>query len=105
MKYLCICQWGHSRSVAMAKTLQEKYGQEAVACGVDGAESAIPVLGEWADYIFVMQPHFMDWVPEALRHKVVVTDVGYDKWSNPYHPELLALCRNLYLNFSASPRA
>lgn len=96
MKFLCICQWGHSRSVAMAKTLQEKYGHQAIACGVSGAESALIPLSEWADHILVMQPHYKDYVPYYQHDKVLITDVGRDRWSNPYSIELLELCRNLY---------
>lgn len=89
--FLCICQYGHSRSVACARALHIR-GYSAVAAGAETCGSAIRNgLALWADAIIIMQPAFMAAVPEQYRSKVRVLDVGPDKWSNPYHPELAAL--------------
>ncbi len=91
MKALCICQYGHSRSVAMCRVLHHR-NHEAVACGVGTALSAIPALVAWADVIILMQGTFAWSIPKEFGDKVVINDVGPDIWSNPYNPDLRALC-------------
>lgn len=90
MKVLCICEYGHSRSVALARVL---HGRKipAVAIGRGTSGDAVKVLAEWADKIIVLQPCFAVCVPAAQQHKVIVFDVGHDRWSNPYNQELLAI--------------
>lgn len=91
MKFLCICNCGHSRSVAMCRSLHHK-GHEAVPAGYGTASSAIPMLANWADFVVLMEPGFADAVPFYCRDKIAVNDVGPDVWSNPYNPDLRALC-------------
>lgn len=86
-KWLCICQYGHSRSVALARRLHRR-GIPAVAAGAGTSEDAISVLSEWADVIAILEPHFIKAVPKHSQHKVVVFDVGPDRWKNPYSSEL-----------------
>jgi fatty acid/phospholipid biosynthesis enzyme len=52
-----------------------------------------------ATHIFVMEPGFASVVPYEHRSKVVVLDVGPDRWSNPYNQELLALVDKLYTDW------
>lgn len=99
MNYLCVCQYGHSRSVAMVRELHSR-GLPAVACGWATAGTGLHWLSQWADVIFVMQAEFSQYVPEPYRHKVVAMDVGPDRWVNPYHPELAALVKRLYGEFA-----
>ena len=94
MKYLTVCNYAHSRSVAMCRYLHNR-GQEAVAVGCGTAPSAFGPMSEWADKIVLMEPGFVRCVPESQRHKVVVIDVGHDRWSNPYSPDLAALIERL----------
>lgn len=94
MKWLCLCQYGHSRSVALARRLHHR-GIPAVAAGVGTGGDAIAALAEWADTIAVLEPHFAASVPAQHRHKVVVFNVGRDRWSNPYHPELLGILEEM----------
>lgn len=86
-RFLCVCQWGHSRSVAMVRALHAK-GHSALATGVQSGGDAIPLLSQWADKIIVMQPHFAESILIQYRHKIEICDVGPDRWVNPYHPEL-----------------
>lgn len=90
MNFLAICQYGHSRSVCCCRVLHQ-YGHKAVAAGVGTAGSAISLLSEWADVILVMEPQYISHVPVNDRDKVVVIDVGRDRWSNPYNQELHAI--------------
>lgn len=94
MKYLCICQWGHSRSVALTRVLHGK-GQQAVAVGWAGGSTAIDTLSKWADKILVLESSFASYVPENQRHKVVDFHVGVDRWSNPYNQDLLNLLKGM----------
>lgn len=94
MRYLCVCQYGHSRSVAMVRALHHLQLQ-AVACGWMTAPAALPTLCQWANSIVVLEASFVAHIPQEYRDRVVVCDVGRDRWSNPYHPELTALCRRL----------
>lgn len=97
MKYLCICQYGHSRSVAMCRELHRRK-LEAVACGYGTAPSAIAVLGEWADRILILASEYTIRLPELkhLQQKVIYVPIGPDKWSNPYHPELAEICKKWF---------
>ena len=94
MKFLCICQYGNSRSAALVRVFHS-LKHEAVAVGVGTSPSAIEVIGDWADHICVMQPHFANYVPDRLKHKVAVFDVGHDQWSNPYNQDLLTILRSM----------
>lgn len=93
MNYLCICHYGHSRSVAMVRALHG-LGHEAVACGVGTSPSALELLAQWADGGIILAESAMgSMIPNhtMYEHKFLHWNVGPDKWSNPYHPELAAL--------------
>lgn len=87
LKVLCVCQYGHSRSIAACRAFHAR-GVPAVACGVGTAGSALAVNAEWADRICLMDDYFVGAIPEPQRHKIVSLHVGPDRWVNPYHPEL-----------------
>lgn len=97
MNYLCVCQYGHSRSVACARGLHGR-GVVAVACGWMTAGSALPVLCEWADKIIVLCGHAPSRIPTKFHAKLVTFPVGSDKWSNPYHPELQQVIEGMISN-------
>ena len=102
MKCLCVCQYGHSRSVALTRVLHRDK-VEAAAVGRMTAPAALAVLAEWADVIAVLDRAFVAKLPAEHRHKV--TDnfhVGPDVWSNPYSRELDALLVARYEAYRAS---
>lgn len=90
MNWLCICQYGHSRSVALTRVLHGKR-IPAVAAGWTTSGDAIAVLSKWADVIALMTPQGVHTIPESERHKVKDFDIGPDRWSNPYSHELLLI--------------
>ena len=90
MKFLCICQYGHSRSVALSRVLQQR-GHAAVAIGWMTSGDAMKPLAQWADKICVLETHFRQYVPSEHIGKVIDFNVGRDRWSNPYNQELLAI--------------
>jgi predicted protein tyrosine phosphatase len=91
-KFLCVCQYGHSRSVAAVRVLHQD-GMQAVAAGHETAgDTALTVLSSWADVIFLMTPDDRHRIPADQQHKIDTSfDVGPDRWSNPYNTELLDL--------------
>ncbi len=92
---LCVCQAGHSRSVALTRLLHSR-GKEAIACGWHTSPSTLADLSCMADCIFVMQAKFIEAIPTEYRHKVDTHfDVGPDRWSNPYHPELASILKTM----------
>lgn len=93
-RYLCVCQYGHSRSVCLTRVLHGR-GDEAVAVGWMTSGSALDGLAEWADTICVLEAAYASHVPSRHLRKVVVLDVGRDRWSNPYHPELFSILSDL----------
>lgn len=99
---LTVCAYGHSRSVAMARCLQGK-GYKATAMGILTAGPFLSVACEMADTIFVMERGLISGIPQEYHSKVVFTDVGHDRWVNPYHPELQGVCDRLSDNVLASP--
>jgi hypothetical protein len=89
LRFLCICQYGHSRSVALARVLHGM-GYEAIPIGYGTSPSSIDPLGEWADMILIVDRGAWFLVNSAtqLKNKSHDFDVGPDRWVNPYHPEL-----------------
>jgi predicted protein tyrosine phosphatase len=96
MKALCVCQYGQSRSVGLARCLRKlNRGYEAASVGWESSPSALPYLCEWAEVIFTVEPSHLQKIPARHRPKVVLLDLGPDIWSNPYHPDLYAKCLTL----------
>lgn len=90
MNFLCICQYGHSRSVALSRVLQQR-GHAAVAIGWMTSGNAIQPLSQWADRICTLETHFRQYVPNEHIGKVLDFNVGPDRWVNPYNQELLGI--------------
>jgi hypothetical protein len=78
MKFLCICQYGHSRSVALARVLHSMK-QSAVAIGAITSGDAIEGLSDWADLVLVMAKEHTSKVPDCNKHKIVDMDIGPDR--------------------------
>ena len=87
-KYLCICDYGQVRSVAMARYihgLNREDGRikhlqyEALAVGsVTSSKKTMKMLKQWADVVIDMRL----WIK--------------DEWDNPSHPELQDWCRHIW---------
>lgn len=92
MRILTVCQGGACRSVALANVLKEA-GHDALA--VSHRYNSAPTilkLARWAERIVVMQPHMAKHVPAEHQEKVLVCDVGPDRWRNAMHDELQGIC-------------
>jgi len=87
-KFLTICEGGVVRSVSMALVLKH-HGQDALAASWRwNTPSTFRVLGVWAHRIILMQPHFIDCIPDDLRDKCRVVDVGEDRYGSAINAEL-----------------
>lgn len=93
MKVLTMCQGGNVRSVALGYLLKYFGGHDAVACSWEkNSPQTILMLCQWADKICVLQEEFKVYIPKRFwRRKLVVVDVGPDRWGNSLHPELVMI--------------
>ena len=94
MKFLCVCQDGNVRSVAMAYQLHNKHGHEAVPVGWKRlSKASLDLFCEWADRIVIMQAEYADKIGDAFKSKILIAEVGRDrygcKWGRGL-PELVA---------------
>jgi hypothetical protein len=88
-KFLCVCEGGVNRSVALAFVLKAIHGHDALATGWRWTSpETMQVLCQWADHIFVMQGEFREKIPADYREKVLVADVGPDVYGFPLNPTL-----------------
>ena len=93
-KVLAICQAGTIRSGALSHLLKYAYGVDALSASAEETpDTTMSILADWADYIVLLEPHFAVRIPPEFHAKVRVFDVGPDRWSNPLHPELLAIVK------------
>ena len=105
MRFLCVCAYGHSRSAAMVQVLHH-YGQEAISAGlITCSETWLSLLLSQVDYVICMTPEIHGTITKIieskhfltrLKYRTLLCDVGKDRWSNPYHPELKILCDTFY---------
>lgn len=94
LRFLCVCQYGHSRSVALARRLHARH-VPAIACGVSTAGPWLIPLTDWASHVLLLDDALRGAIPAAHGGKVVSFHVGPDRWVNPYHPELAALLETM----------
>lgn len=102
VRFLCVCNGGNCRSVAVAEILKGQYGHEAIAVGTYWfSEGSMRKLSEWADRIFVVepfdaelpQPDLSRWQASPIwgnefTHKRVNIALGPDRWGHNKWDEL-----------------
>lgn len=95
-RFLCICQGGNVRSVALAFLLKYMGEQDAIAASAEkNTEDTLTMLWDWADYVIVLAENVLPFLPKAVTtgRKFVMVDVGPDRWGTALHPELLGLLK------------
>jgi len=97
MKILTVCQGGVVRSVGLGRLLKDAEvagrNHDVIAASWQwNSRATLLMLGHWADKVIVMQPYMVGNLPEEIRHKVDVCDVGLDTYGNAQHPELIRKC-------------
>lgn len=89
-KILCICERGNSRSVALAYLLKDGLNQDAIAMGIHTAgDDTKEMLYQWAESIILVDKRLEEEIPEQYHHKMVIWDVGPDRYFLGFHPDLL----------------
>lgn len=91
MKFLCVCDYGQVRSVALARLLQMN-DHEAIPVGVCTLnETSFNYFAHWADKIVDLTTQGFHWIDQylfPLKSKYVRLDIGIDRWGNPFNEEL-----------------
>jgi len=91
IRFLCVCEGGNCRSVALALMLKATKQHDAIACSwKDISEQTFHMLAAWADAIIVMEAYMAEKIPEPWQDKLNILDVGVDVWANPFNQELWA---------------
>ena len=89
-KILALCQKGNMRSVALAFLLKKKHGADAIAAGlVTSSPDTIGMLCIWADLVVVTDKKLMPLVPPGYEEKLLLWDVGTDRWFKGFDEGLL----------------
>lgn len=89
-KVLVCCERGASRSQALAWLLKDFYGVDALACGVSAnSKATLEKLYDWADMVITTSEFVDSQIPEEWRGKVVLWNVGEDRYFMGFHPGLI----------------
>lgn len=95
MRILTICARGNSRSVILGWLLKDHLGHDAIAMGIESnSEETKRMLYRWAEKIILVDKTFFSQIPDDIKHKVKIWDVGGDRFFQP-HPDLV----NIYLEY------
>ena len=90
MKILCLCERGNSRSVALAWLLKDGLNLDAIAAGVKAmGNDTKHMLCKWADKIILVQEELKEFVPEEYWDKMVIWEVGRDRFFRGFEQDLL----------------
>jgi hypothetical protein len=90
VKLVTVCEEGLNRSVA-ARWLLQHLGHEVIAVGLNRhSEETLQMLYAWADRVVVLDGRLSARVPPD---KLVLWDVGPDRYPHHYHPDLVRLLR------------
>ena len=94
MKILCLCQKGNSRSVALAWYFKQRHQpkHEALAAGmVTTSRETRKLLYDWADLVILTAGRYRHWIPDEYGHKLLVWDVGTDRFFRGFSDELIGM--------------
>lgn len=97
MKILTVCQGGVVRSVGLGRLLKDREvagrNHDVIAASWQwNSQETLLMLGRWADMVIVMQPYMVGNLPEEIRPKTQICDVGLDTYGNPLSPDLIRKC-------------
>ena len=91
-RILTVCDYGNSRSPALAFLLRERCDKEAISCGVrTTSHNTLEMLCQWADTIILtcnLSQTINNVVLAKYTDKTVMFDVGPDRYFKGYHPDL-----------------
>ena len=103
-KILCVCNHGNVRSACMARLLKDS-GHEAIAIGAEfTTEESMLHFVHWADKTIWMSEKkkvsdFRAFDTLNKENRIIIFNVGLDKWFHPFHPELIGLCNEALIEW------
>lgn len=90
-KIVTVCQGGNNRSVCLGFILKHQLGLDSVAIGIETAgEELQTILFKWAEKIILTDKRFEDKIPKKYKKKLLIWDVGPDRYGVWWHPELIS---------------
>ena len=91
VKIITMCRQGLVRSVALADVLKLHFEPvDVIPIGHFGnTDETKKMLFHWADYIVVMEHHYLKHVPDIHLDKTFVCEVGPDNYGSSKHPQLI----------------
>jgi len=88
-RILTICEYGNSRSVGLGWMLKHFYNKEVIACGIiSTTPETFNLLCDWAESIIITFAPIEPYMPQKFKDKIVVWDVGHDRYFIPPVTEL-----------------
>lgn len=91
MRVLCVCERGLNRSTTAQWALSHEPNTEVLSAGLHTlSEDTLAMLFDWADRIILLDKRYVNSVP---REKLVLWDVGPDRYEHHFNPELVRLVR------------
>jgi len=104
MRILCVCAGGNTRSVTLATLLKYNYGgHDALAASAEKNDPiTLRMLYEWANLViavdkevYLCMEELEEKVAPAQTKKVILLDIGQDKWGMSMHPDLIPIACKL----------
>lgn len=90
-KIVTACSQGLCRSVGLADVLKLHFEPvDVIPVGMNSnSPETIRMLAEWCDVFITMTPNLGRKLPQEFQHKLMVCDVGQDRYKSSKHPELI----------------
>ena len=69
---------------------------DALAASLEANSSdTLKMLFDWADRIILVEDMMKKYVPKLYYSKLLILDIGPDRWGQSLNPELLQICSDL----------
>lgn len=101
MKIVTLCEQGVNRSVTAKWLLQFHPGNEVIAAGTGLQPETLSMLYDWAERVIVLDRRLIP-LAGVPPEKLVLWDVGPDRFEHHFNKELLGLLRQ-YAQATAWP--
>jgi predicted protein tyrosine phosphatase len=99
MRILALCERGLNRSTTAQYLLQDEPDTEILSAGLRVlSPQTLRMLFDWADRIILLDARFTQGIPPE---KLVVWDVGPDRYEHHFNPELVRLLRSYAQNWKS----
>ena len=91
VKIVTACSQGLCRSVGLADVLKLHFEPvDVIPVGLNSnSKETLTMLGNWCDHFIIMTESLRKRMPSGLENKILVCEVGQDRYKNSKHPELI----------------